>query len=196
MYADEAGVSSQVPQHWNEAKTLNDEDNKWVNRFNKIIFDKDFLPFWNTFITNNPNAEYEPDKDNDDQTNQQTNTNPTKKTKIKWGEFFEFFWRLYDSKQLESFEGKFENPRTPKLENVLANVDQTLKITANKLSEDISKALDTRLNELNETIKDIKDEIKSGQDDMNRDLTRALDRIDSHLTDIGANIGGRSSSYY
>jgi hypothetical protein len=56
--------------------------------------------------------------------------------------------------------------------------------------------LDTRLNELNDTAKDIKDEIKLGQDNMNRDLSRAIDRIAGYLTDIGEKIGGGSSSYY
>jgi len=194
-YADDAGISSQFPQHWTEAKTLNDEDNKWVNRFNKIIFDKDFLPFWNTFITNNPNAEYEPEKD-DDQTNQQSSTSQPKKVKIKWGEFFEFFWRLYDSKQLESFEGKFENPREPKIEQTLATMEQTMKLTTNKLSEDINKTLDARLNELNDTAKDIRREIQTGQDNMNRDFTRTMDRIGQYLADIGSNMSGRSSSYH
>ncbi|CAI2190750.1 2327_t:CDS:2 [Funneliformis geosporum] len=125
-YSDDAGISSQFPQHWIENKTLKDEDNK-----------------------------------------------------------------LYDSKQLESFAGKFENPRSPKIEEVLVNVEQTMKLTANKISEDISKAIDSRLNELNDTAKDIKDEIQTGQDNMNRDVGRALDRMSQLLSEIGGNIGSR-----
>jgi len=44
-YADRANISEKFPSHWLKDSTLNDEDNKWVNRFNKIIFDKDFFTF-------------------------------------------------------------------------------------------------------------------------------------------------------
>ena len=190
-YSDDAGISSQFPQHWTENKVLKDEDNQWVNRFNKIIFDKDFLPFWNKFISSNPNAEYEPEKD-DDQTNQPPSTSPPKKTKIKWGEFFEFFWRLYDSKQLENFEGKFENPRTPKLEEVL---EQTSRLATNKISKDISEAIDNRLKELNEAVRNTNSTIQSSQGAMNSTLSRTMEEIKARLQEIGGNMG-RSSSYY
>ena len=100
---------------------------------------------------------------------------------------FEFFWRLKDSSQLEHYDGTFTNPRQPKIEQV---VGENLKLTANKISEDISKALDTRLNELNDTSKDIKDEIKTGQDNMSRSIDRIIDQICTRLTEIGENMPG------
>ncbi|RHZ36569.1 hypothetical protein GvMRE_I2g230 [endosymbiont GvMRE of Glomus versiforme] len=192
-YADDAGISSQFPQHWMETKTLNDEDNQWVNKFNKIIFDKDFLPFWNKFINNNPGAEYEPEKDNDNQTNNQQPNQQPKKVKIKWGEFFEFFWRLYDSKQLENFEGKFTNPRNPKIGEVLARVDQSLILTANKISEDISKSLDTRLKELNQTANQTRTAIQTSQTAMNGTVSRTMQQISALLSTIAGNMSGRRS---
>ena len=187
-YSDDAGISSQFPQHWTDTPVLKDEDNQWVNRFNKIIFDKDFLPFWNKFISSNPNAEYEPENDDNQQsTNPQQNT-PPKKVKIKWGEFFEFFWRLYDSKQLENFNGKFFNPRPPKIEQV---VEESAKVIANKISIDISKAIETKLNELNQTAAQTRNAIVSGQGMLNTTLSRTMADIQSRLAEIGGNISGR-----
>ena len=136
------------------------------------------------------------DTDDSSQTNSNNqNTNQPKKVKIKWGEFFEFFWRLYDSKQLENFEGKFENPRNPKIEEVLANVEQTMKLTANKISEDISKALDTRLNELNQTANQTRQTIQSSQSAMSGTLSQIMGEIRDRLQQIGNNMGnsGRRS---
>ena len=133
-YAEEAGISSKFPDRWIDDKTLNDEDNKWVNRFNKIIFDKDFIPFWKKFTEKNPDAEYEPEG------NEQNNNQTQKKIKIKWGEMFEFFWRLYDSKQLESFDGKFINPRQPKIEEVLGTRLKELAESVEELRKESQEA--------------------------------------------------------
>ncbi|WP_425451142.1 hypothetical protein [endosymbiont GvMRE of Glomus versiforme] len=181
---------------------MNAEDNKWVNRFNKIIFDRDFLgkekdgatnprkEFWNKFINNNPGAEYEPERDEENIEEQEDDDNEPKdkKVKIKWGEFFEFFWHLYDSKQLEAFEGEFINPRNPKLEEVLATVDSTLKLTTNKLSKDICKAIDARLNEMNDTITEIRDSIDVGQNAMSTSIDNFSNEISILLTSIGEHL--------
>ena len=187
-YSSDAGISSQFPQHWTDTPVLKDEDNQWVNRFNKIIFDKDFLPFWDKFISNNPNAEYEPETDDSNQSN-----NPPKKVKIKWGEFFEFFWRLYDSKQLENFNGKFFNPRSPKVEDSLASIEQALKLTANKMSEEIGGALDTRLNELNDTAKDINRDTKNSFDSMQTTINSFITQMRALIEELG---GNRNRSRY
>ncbi|CAJ0902160.1 13402_t:CDS:2 [Entrophospora sp. SA101] len=113
--------------------------------------------------------------------NQQPNQ-PPKKVKIKWGEFFEFFWRLYDSKQLESFEGKFINPRQPKIEQTTEVIGNNLIITANKISEDISKALETKLNELNQTANQTRQTIQSSQTAMSNTLSQIMGEI----RDLGA----------
>jgi len=141
-YAKEVGISSKFPDRWIDNKTLGDEDNKWVNRFNKIIFDKEFLPFWEKFISTNPDAEYEPERD------EQIENQEQKKLKIKWGEMFEFFWRLYDSKQLGSFEGKFDNPRQPKIEEVLGTRLKELTMSL----EDLKRKVEYSGIEYNETI--------------------------------------------
>jgi len=38
-------ITLQFPQHWHKTDTLNNEDNKWVNRFNSMSFNDDFVPF-------------------------------------------------------------------------------------------------------------------------------------------------------
>ncbi|RIA78723.1 hypothetical protein C1645_842504, partial [Glomus cerebriforme] len=52
--------------------------------------------------------------------------------------------KLFDSKQLEYFDGKFVNPRRPKIEEV---VDKTLTLASNQISRNI----DVRLKGLDET---------------------------------------------
>ena len=150
-YADNANISGDFPSRWLDDKTLDDEDNKWVNRFNKMYFDADFLPFWDKFISANPNAEYEPEKDEEEpqENNDKEENKKDKKIKIKWGEMFEFFWRLKDSSQLEYFDGKFINPRQPKIEQV---VETHLTLAANQ----ISKSIDIRLKEIAQTAEAIK----------------------------------------
>ena len=62
-YARKAGISSQFPAHWIENPVLNQEDNKWINRFNLMSFETYFLGrkidgtpigdginFWDKFI--------------------------------------------------------------------------------------------------------------------------------------------------
>ncbi|CAI2192010.1 13374_t:CDS:2 [Funneliformis geosporum] len=50
-------------------------------------------------------------------------------------------------------------------------MESTLKLTTNKLSKEICDALDKRLNELNDTAKDTRDEIQNGQANMVAILT-------------------------
>ena len=148
-YADKEGISRQFPSYWLKETVLSSEDNKWVNRFNVDYFNDKFLLFWDRFIEKNPNAEYEPEG------NGQSNRQNQKKIKIKWGEMFEFFWNLFDSKQLESFEGKFTNPRQPKIEEVLG----------------------TRLKELSESVEDFKRAVKSAE-------TESISILEKKLTEI------------
>jgi hypothetical protein len=79
------------------------------------------------------------------------------------------------------------------MEETLANVNQTLKLTANKISEDISKALDARLKELNQTVDNVKNTIQNSQDGMTNMLSRKLEEITARLHELGSN---RSSSYH
>ena len=143
-YADKERISRQFPDHWLKEATLSDEDNKWVNRFNTMSFNDEFLPFWRKFISANPDAEYEPEESKN-----------RKKIKIKWGEMFEFFWRLYDSNQLKSFEGKFTNPRQPKIEEVLG----------------------TRLKELAESVEEFRKESQEVTNDCTAAIEKGLEDI-------------------
>ncbi|MCE8163127.1 MAG: AAA family ATPase [Candidatus Moeniiplasma glomeromycotorum] len=180
-YSKDAGINSQFPQRWIEDTTLNDEDNQWVNRFNKIIFDKDFLPFWSKFIEKNPEAEYEPEEDEkeEEQPEGDDDQEPkNKKVKIKWGEMFEFFWRLKDSSQLANFDGKFANPRDPKIEEVI----KESSITA---ANHISKTLNTRLKDIWENIKDIKDEMTVANTTFSENMNKATEEITTLLASIG-----------
>jgi hypothetical protein len=72
-------------------------------------------------------------------------------------------------------------------------MEQTMKLTANKISKDISDAIDTRLNELNDTAKDTRQKIIDGQRDTNDTLSRAIERMAGLLSELG---GSRRSSYY
>ena len=163
-YSLEAGINSQFPKHWIETETLSDEDNKWVNRFNKMYFDNDFIPFWKKFIEKNPNAEYEPGKEEEVQKN--NNEGEKEKIKIKWGEMFEFFWNLFDSKQLEHFTGKFINPRRPTVEQV-----------AEQVGNQISNSISTRLKELTETAEEIKLQSQEARSNCTSAIEDGLEQI-------------------
>jgi hypothetical protein len=45
---------------------------------------------------------------------------------IALGEFLEFFWRSFDSKQLHNFEGEFIKPNKPKLEESLPQLTEAV----------------------------------------------------------------------
>ena len=181
-YASDAGISSNFPERWLESKTLNDEDNKWVSGFNKIIFDKEFLPFWRKFIDNNPDAEYEPEKEEKSDNSEEDDENKKdKKIKIKWGEMFEFFWRLKDSSQLENFEGKFINPRNPKIEEV---IKESAILSANQ----ISKSINIRLKDLNKAVEKIEDEMTAANTAYSTNLNKYVEEITTLLAEIGKKI--------
>ena len=155
-YADEAEISDQFPNHWMEVATLKSEDNQWVNKFSVPTFERYFLghkidgrniengiPFWETFVNNEETQkqflEIKPEDATPDY--------PAQKG-IQLGEFFEFFWRLKDENQLEFFvenNGKFINPRDPKIEEVLTRTNE---------------AIDTRLKEIWEQATKIREEIE------------------------------------
>ncbi|CAG8637103.1 5244_t:CDS:2, partial [Diversispora eburnea] len=83
--------------------TLNEEDNK-------------------KFITNSDTKEQlNEEKKKDDKGNE-----IVIKKGIQVGEMLEFFWRLFDSKQLPHFNGKFENPRKPTNEEVIPKITEAI----------------------------------------------------------------------
>lgn len=148
-------IYSKFPEHWLNTQTLSNEDNKWVNRFNKMYYDNDFLPFWDKFIVANPNAEYEPEKDDENQ--EESENNEKNKIKIKLGEMFEFFWNLFDSKQLEHFQGKYIPSRKPKIEDVVA---KGLNLAVSQISKAIEELKTTSGEKRAELIAVIEDGIE------------------------------------
>jgi hypothetical protein len=89
---------------------------------------------------------------------------------------------------LENFNGKFFNPRPPKIEQT---IEESAKTIANKISIDISKAIETKLNELNQTARETRLAIVSGQGTLNSTLSRTMQEIRARLEEIGGNISGR-----
>ena len=76
------------------------------------------------------------------------------------------------------------------MEEVLASMEQTSKLTANKISEDISKALDTRLNELKTEIYNARLAIDAGQTSMATNISTSISTISTLLGEISSQIGG------
>jgi hypothetical protein len=181
-YANSAGITHQFPKHWIETNTLNEEDNKQVNKFNTIIFNGKFLPFWRKFI-NNADTQKELKEIKEWKTNPITNEREEviKQKGIQLGEFLEFFWQLYDSKQLENSNGKWEKPKKPNLEEVL---EANLKLTANKIGGDIAKVIETRLNELNNTAKETKNILNTGSANLNNAISSGINSINVLLSQM------------
>src|SRR4051794_23629924 len=94
---------------------------------------------------------------------------------------FEFFWRLKDSSQLDNFDGKFTNPRDPKIEEV---IKESSILAANQ----ISKAIDTRLKQVDETITKIEDEITSANTAYSRIIKESVEEITTLLSTIGGKL--------
>ncbi|CAG8653653.1 6800_t:CDS:2 [Ambispora leptoticha] len=109
-----------MPQRWRETNTLNEDDNKEINKFNKFSFVADFLGhdpkkptrprFWEMFISHNPDGQYETE---DDELDEESGEPTGQKEKIDI--------EKKESGQLSSYDGEFESPRLPKLEETLGN---------------------------------------------------------------------------
>ena len=94
---------------------------------------------------------------------------------------FEFFWRLFDSKQLDHFDGKFTNPRNPKIEQV---VETNLISVGNQ----ISKSISVRLKELNETTENIRLTTQETQNNFISTIDYSLEQLKLMLSEIGKRI--------
>nr|CAG8495999.1 9080_t:CDS:2 [Entrophospora candida] len=108
------------------------------------------------FISTNPNAEYELERDEEE---------------------IEESHELKDSNQLESFEGKFINPREPKIRDTII-----------QSSNHISKTLDIRLKELEKSSSDILTEMKAFNDVFNKSFVDSIEQITGLLSEIGGNM--------
>ena len=165
-YCGETRINNHFPIHWLKTNTLNDEDNKWVNRFNAMSFKDEFLPFFRKFITNSDTQkQLKEEKKTDDKGEEKII-----KKGIQIGEMLEFFWRLFDSKQLENFDGKFENPRKPTTEEIIPT---------------ITEAIDVRLKELNAQASKIKLELEAANKDNIQTIGLNFKLIADMLAEIG-----------
>lgn len=194
-YAEQEGITSDFPQHWLESKTLNAEDIKFVNRFNKILFDKFFLgkgkngtidyekSFWQKFIQNPDTKEQLPEiKEfkNNEITGEEEEI--VKQKGIQWGEMLEFFWQKFDNNEIGSdFDGKFVKPQKPKIEEI---VEESVKLAANKIATDIGKAIDIRLRELKEVANETKEEIESGQESIATAISQSIEELTSLMAEM------------
>ena len=161
-------ITLQFPQHWHKTDTLNNEDNKWVNRFNSMSFNDDFVPFWKRFIAHPETKKKLPEIKKEDATPQYP-----EQPGIQLGEFFEFFWNLKDSKQLPHFNGKWDPPRKPKIEDTIPK---------------ITEALDVRLKGIYDKAREIKDEIKAANHDYTTLTKMGITQITGMLAEIGKKI--------
>lgn len=187
-YADDVGITSDFPQHWMDTNSLSEEDNKWISRFNVILFEESFLgrtidgesipnavSFWDKFISNEDNKKI---LNEEKETNEQGEEVINQKG-IQLGELLQFFWQKFDSGELwdKDFDAKFESPREPKIHDIVVQ-------GANKISESIDK----RLKELDETTDKIRQEIEAGQNDIANTIDKALDQITTLLSTIASKI--------
>ena len=94
---------------------------------------------------------------------------------------FEFFWRLKDSSQLEHFDGKFVNPRKPKIEEV---VEKNLILASNQISRNI----DIRLKGLDETAERSKIEIQTVIGKCVEAIEHSLEQVALRIEEVGKKI--------
>ena len=187
-YASKAGIITDFPSHWIDINSLNEEDNKWVNRFNVIHFEESFLgkkmdgrsvenatSFWDKFINNEENKKKLPEIK---ETNEQ-GEEIIKQKGIQIGEFIHFFWLKFDSNELydDDFDAKFEKPREPKMEKVVGGIGTQIK-----------DAIDIRLRELGKTVDQIKNEMEIANNVYVSNLNKSTQKIADLLTEIGKRI--------
>jgi hypothetical protein len=91
---------------------------------------------------------------------------------------FEFFWRLFDSKQLDHFDGKFINPRRPKIEQI---VEKSIPLAANQ----ISKSISIRLKELIGTAEEIKNNSREDINNYTAAVESGLESIRLMIEEAG-----------
>ncbi|KLL04791.1 MAG: hypothetical protein MRERV_4c057 [Mycoplasmataceae bacterium RV_VA103A] len=177
---------SDMPSRWRETNTLNEDDNKEVNKFNKFTFVADFLgydpqkpgkpKFWETFINANPDGEYETEEDEVNDDNEPTGEK--EKIEIEVGEFLQFFWQKKESGQLGSYDGEFESPRVPKVEEVLDN----------SLPE-IPQLLAQSSNELNQSLENLRQEIEALNQQMQLSAMNNPANLQNSISDLYKLVG-------
>lgn len=146
-HSKKVGIYSQFPRHWIEKAVLKKADNEFVNKFSIKSFHELFLPFWKKFIihpeTQKDLPEIEPKNATEEKPAQPG---------IQLGEFFEFFWNLKETGQLHHFNGKWENPRDDKLEDVTGHVRDTIDVRTDE-TNDLLQQIGTAINDLCSVLK-------------------------------------------
>ncbi|CAG8805254.1 46273_t:CDS:2 [Gigaspora margarita] len=85
------------------------------------------------------------------------------------------------SSQLDNFDGKFVNPRQPKIEEV---IKESSTLAANH----ISKTINTRLKQIDETITKIEDELTAANTAYSQIMKKGIEEIATLLSTIGEKI--------
>ncbi|RHZ35671.1 AAA family ATPase [endosymbiont GvMRE of Glomus versiforme] len=192
-YASDAGIINEFPEHWLNSE-LNEEDEKWLSRFNIIHFEESFLgrkingeilengvDFWNKFINNEDNKkilnEEEETKIVDEETGETEET--AKQKGIQLGEFLQFFWQKFDSGRLwdKEFNAKFKEPREPKINDTIIQA-----------SNHISNILDVRLKQIDKSSKKILNEMTIANNTFSENFNDAVSNITTLLGNIGENM--------
>lgn len=93
---------------------------------------------------------------------------------IQLGEFLEFFWRLFDSKQLHNFTGKFIKPNKPKVEELIPKV---------------TEALDVRLKEIREQLMQVNAQLNLQEQNFSSSLDKNTSSIVNMLSVIASKTG-------
>jgi ATPase family associated with various cellular activities (AAA) len=168
-YCSEKGIIDQFPSHWIKLNTLNDDDNKWVNKFNTMNFKSDFLPFWDRFIRHPDTLKELVEEIEHNDKGEEIVT----KKGIRLGEFLEFFWRLFDSKQLHNFTGKYEKPNKPTVEELIPK---------------ITEALDVRLKEIREQLIQVNSQLSLQEQNFTGSFNNNVTRVTEILTEIAKRI--------
>jgi len=134
-----------------------------------MSFESFFLPFWQKFITHPDTQKQSVEEKEIDEKGEEKIT----KKGIKIGEMLEFFWRLFDSKQLHNFHGKYEKPQKPTVEELMPS---------------ITEAIDVRLKEINEQLQKINGDVSLRNSDFVSEINRNFLNLATILTDLAKKI--------
>jgi len=152
-HSKKAGIYSQFPRHWIEKSVLRKADNEFVNKFSIKSFHELFLPFWKKFISHSETKKDLPEIKSKDA----NETKPAQKG-IQLGEFFEFFWNLKESGQLHHFNGKWENPRDDKIEDVNNKIKDTIDVRIDE-TNDLLQQIGEVINNMSSSLKEAKSSV-------------------------------------
>ena len=150
-----------------------------MNKFSIKSFHELFLPFWRRFISHPDTQKALPEIKQSQATEQQP-----AQAGIQLGEFFEFFWNLKDGGQLMNYNGGFESPRSPKVEEVLDNNLPTMS----QLTAEFSNALGVSLENLTKEIEEIRQHIQANLNNQNSQMWSEIQQLRQSLADLSQDV--------